>query len=96
MYNVQFKTRLIKLWELAETRHEVQSNLIEEFPNIKINRKLMMDTVRKLRRKGFELKDIPPDETRINYEELKLYAEFLKFKEMNQEEREQFLKERSL
>mgnify|MGYP003128087038 FL=1 len=83
------------LWQQSETRHEVQSNLIEEFPHIDVNRKLMMDTVRKLRRKGFELKDIPPDETRINYKELKLYAEFLKFKNMNQEEREQFLKERN-
>lgn len=96
MYNVQFKVRLMKLWQQSETRHEVQRNLIEEFPNIKVNRKLMMDTVKKLRRRGFELKDIPPDETRIDYEDLKLYAEFLKFKEMNQEEREQFLKERSL
>ena len=86
----------MKLWQQSETRHEVQRNLIEEFPNIKVNRKLMMDTVKKLRRRGFELKDIPPDETRIDYEDLKLYAEFLKFKEMNQEEREQFLKERSL
>jgi len=96
MYNVQFKVRLMKLWQQSETRHEVQRNLTEEFPNIKVNRKLMMDTVKKLRRRGFELKDIPPDETRIDYEDLKLYAEFLKFKEMNQEEREQFLKERSL
>ena len=86
----------MKLWQQSETRHEVQRNLTEEFPNIKVNRKLMMDTVKKLRRRGFELKDIPPDETRIDYEDLKLYAEFLKFKKMNQEEREQFLKERSL
>ena len=93
MYNVQFKVRLMDLWQQSETRHEVQRNLTKEFPNIEVNRKLMMNMVKKLRRKGFDLKDIPPDKTRIDYEGL--LAEFLKFKKMNQEEREQFLKERN-
>jgi len=67
MYNVEFKVRLLKLWQQAETRHEAQRNLTKEFPDIEVNRKLMMDTVRKLHRRGFDLKDIPPDKTKIDY-----------------------------
>ena len=96
MFNVQFKVRLIKLWQQSETRHEVQRNLTKEFPNIEVNRKLMMNTVKKLRRKGFDLKDIPPDKTKIDYEGLKILAEFLNFKQMNQEERQRYLEERRL
>jgi len=101
MYNVQFKTRLIKLWELAETRHEAQRNLTKEFPGIEVNRKLMMDTVKKLRRKGFDLKDIPPDRTRIDYVGLGMWFDELKkeiktTKHMSWEEQDRHMQKKGL
>ena len=101
MYNVQFKTRLIKLWELAETRHEAQRNLTKEFPGIEVNRKLMMDTVRKLRRKGFDLKDISPDKTKIDYVGLGMWFNELKkeienTKQMSWEEQDHHMQKKGL